>query len=280
MNFGEVVMLYEPALTSIPSPSGEGESERSEDWVRARKSITPLSETRMGISSKGSKAPIVITIMGTPIKAKPAFWLAPLMLWGLLSWLAGPERTWAQRLLIGALAAPLPLIADVGHAVAHIFSARRAGAPMDEILLGPDMPRTCYFDNDVSPQAHRGRALGGPIFSAAGLLLSLLWHFLAAPGTALRFLADVSWISHGFIFAGSLAPIPIVDGGTILKWTLVARGRTPEEADTILRWVGTIVGALLIAGGAVVMALRIWWLAVTLILLGAFGILAAFGKIR
>ncbi len=234
----------------------------------------------MTTSPEGSNAPTFVTIMGVPIKVKPVFWLAPLLLWGLLSWLAGPERTWTQRLLIGALAAPLPLIADVGHAIAHIFSARRAGAPMDEVLLGPDMPRTCYFDDDVSPQAHRGRALGGPIFSAIGLLLSLLWCFVTVSGSTMRFLADVSWISHGLIFAGSLAPVPIVDGGALLKWTLVARGHKPEEADTILRWVGTILGALLIAGGAAVTVLRIWWLGIALALLGIIAVLAASGKIR
>lgn len=43
--------------------------------------------------------------------------------------------------------------------------------------------------------------------------------------------ADCSSVGHGLILTGSLAPLPIVDGGSLLKWTLVERGRTPAEAD-------------------------------------------------
>ena len=67
----------------------------------------------------------------------------------------------------------LLIFADFGHAIAHIFSARYAKAPMDEILITAGMPRTLYTDNNVSPATHRMRAFGGPVFSTLGLLLSI-----------------------------------------------------------------------------------------------------------
>lgn len=67
----------------------------------------------------------------------------------------------------------LALLADVGHACAHTVSARLAGAPMDVILLGADMPRTLYWNNDVPPRAHIMRSLGGPVYSGVGLLMGL-----------------------------------------------------------------------------------------------------------
>jgi len=185
-----------------------------------------------------NEVPTLFAVWNTPVKVKPAVLANLLAGWGILSWLAGrrgPERSRPARLLVGALSMITLIIADWGHAMAHILSARHADAPMDEILISAGMPRTLYCDNDVRPQVHRVRALGGPIYSALGLISSLLVRHLAARDSLTRELADWSCIGHGFIFAGSLTPLPIVDGGTILKWTLVERGRTPDEADAIVQ---------------------------------------------
>ena len=107
-----------------------------------------------------------------PVVARPSFWLLPIAVWGVLSWLAGwrrPERTWPQRVLVGALAVPLAFSTEIGHALAHTVSARCAGAPMDRIVLSSGMPRTLYTDNAVSPTAHRLRALGGAALQFARL---------------------------------------------------------------------------------------------------------------
>ncbi len=173
----------------------------------------------------------------------------------------------------------LLMLADWGHAIAHIFSARLAQAPMDEVLITTGMPHTRYFNNDVSPAAHRMRALGGPLFSGAGLLLSWLW-LSVTPETAVSYdFALLSTLGHGLIFTGCLAPLPIVDGGSVLKWTLVERGRTVPEADRIVKQlamftgVGTaIVGLLLLIG-------RWWILGVVLLAASGIAIRAAQGKI-
>lgn len=175
---------------------------------------------------------------GTAVKAKPSFWPMWFSSWPVLIWLAKrrrPERSWKESALVGALAMPVALAADLGHALAHTVSAKAAGAPMDEIHLAADMPRTIYFNNEVSPDQHRIRALGGPIYNAAGFLLSLLWRRLSKPKTVSRELAEISCASQALIGVMSLMPVPIVDGGTILKWTLVADGRPEEVADQQLK---------------------------------------------
>ena len=136
--------------------------------------------------------------------------------------------------------------AELGHAFAHIASAGIAGAPMDELRISAGMPRTLYWNNAVSPDAHRLRAIGGPIFNTLGLLLSLAIYRAAARETIARELAGWSAIGHGLLVIMSLFPLPMVDGGTLLKWTLVARGRTEAEADAL---VGRVAWAIGILGG-------------------------------
>jgi hypothetical protein len=204
-------------------------------------------------------AKTLYTFNGVPIKAKRPFWLMVGLLWGLLIWLAGkrdPERLWGQRLLVATLSLPLVFIADLGHAMAHTVSAKRAGAPMDEILLSADMPRTLYANNDLPPRTHITRAVGGPIYSALGLLTSLLWRSFSPPESLSRELAELSCLSHGFILS-ALIPLPIVDGGTILKWSLVEKGYTLEEADGIVKITGPLViGVIAVIGTAVLLFRR------------------------
>jgi hypothetical protein len=239
--------------------------------------------------SKANGAKTLFTVWGTPVKVKPAFWANVVGLWGLLSWLSGrgkPERPWPLRFLIGLLSMLAVLAADVGHAMAHIVSARFARAPMDEILLSEGMPRTIYHDDNVPPRAHRLRALGGPVYSALGLLVSLALRALAPRGTWLREVAGWSCLGHAFILS-SLAPLPFVDGGAMLKWTLVERGQTPEEADEVIRQIDLSLGLAATATGAALAvtrreapARRRWLPALGLIAVGGIAIAAALDRIR
>ncbi|MCB0121975.1 MAG: hypothetical protein KDE58_07010, partial [Caldilineaceae bacterium] len=85
---------------------------------------------------------------------------------------------------------------------------------------------------------------------------------------------------HSFILLGSLTPLPIVDGGVILKWKLVEAGQSPAQADQIVQKstnglsvallaLGALlgvfgkrkwVGSLLAAGGAAGIAVGSGWL--------------------
>lgn len=202
---------------------------------------------------------MVLTVFDTQIHIKPVLLLNVLGLWALATGVGlsrDPQRSLPLGLLAGFLVMVLLLVADIGHAVAHIFSARHAGAPMDLILLSAGMPRTLYFDNDLPPRAQRLRALGGPLYSALGTMLSAA-AFAIFPRPSIAWeLAAWSLLGHGGILAGSLLPLLIIDGGALLKWTLVARGRTLAQADDFMRridWglgaLGTVVGAALLAAG-------------------------------
>ena len=208
-----------------------------------------------------NNAKVLFHFNGVPVKVRPSFWPMWLSSWSLLIWLAkqrNPERSWWQCVFMGTVAMPIPVTADVGHALAHTVTAKAAWAPMDEVRLAADMPRTIYFDNEVTPDQHRLRALGGPIFSSLGLLLSLLWRWFSKPGSANHEFAEISCASHGFIFFGSLLPVPIVDGGTLLKWTLIDKGQTAKEADKQVQRAGIVTGITMVT--AAVFGLLVKWL--------------------
>lgn len=173
---------------------------------------------------------------------------APLgLLWGGLTWWGRrrhPERGFWRSLLIGGATLVVLMPADFGHAFAHIASARYAGAPMDELRISASMPRTLYRNNDVSPDAHRLRALGGPVFNALSFLLSLATYRAVPRHPVAREFAGWSALGHGFILILSLMPVPVVDGGTLAKWTLVARGRSEAEADALVRRIDLGLAAL------------------------------------
>ena len=78
----------------------------------------------------------------------------------------------------------------------------------------------------------------------------------------------------------SLSPVPMVDGGTLLKWTLVARGKTVTEADEIVRRVDWVMGTVAGIVGVVLIAMQIWIAGVILMVIGAVVIGIVTGKIR
>lgn len=206
-----------------------------------------------------------------------------LVLWGGISWLGlhwHPERNIWQGLLIGFVSTVLLSLSDFGHPFGHVFSARYAGAPMDEIVISGEMPHTLYQNNRVAPNVHRMRALGGPIFNLLGVLCSFAVFQLAPVHSLVREWMGWSTVGHIYILLASLLPLPMVDGGTILKWTLVARGKTEAQADDWVRRIDWILGFGIALAGIGFAAAKIWISGLICIGVSAvvFGIAA--GKIR
>jgi hypothetical protein len=142
------------------------------------------------------------------------------------------------------------------------------------------MPRTLYRNNEVLPSVHRMRAIGGPIFSLAGFLLSLFLYALMPEGSLAVEMAGWSSIGHGFILIGSLMPFPFVDGGTILKWTLVERGYTPPQADGAVRRINLALGLIAGVGALILLFARLWVWGLVILGVGVIAIGAGLGKIR
>ena len=221
-------------------------------------------------------------VLDTPLEIAPGFFVNLFALWTGMSWYLGvkhPHWDWPVRIFAGALSGFALLVADVGHALAHTISARAAGAPMDKIDLTSGMPRTVYYDQAVPPRAHILRALGGPLYSALGLVLSLVVRSLLPRKTIAHEVAGWSSIGHGLIFAGSLAPLPIVDGGSILKWSLVESGRSPTEADQVVEQAGIATGIAACTAGAALATRQRWLPAAGLLAAGLISFAAAKRKI-
>lgn len=223
-------------------------------------------------------------IWGTVVRVKLVFILPLLLtLWAGLSWVGWrwhPGRTLPQALLIGLASTILLAFAEIGHPFAHVVSARYAGAPMDELLITDGMPRTLYWNNAVSPAAHRLRALGGPIFNVLALLISAAVFGISSGHPVVRELAAWSAMGHGLLLIMSLVPVPMVDGGALLKWTVVARGRAPAEADTLVtrvdQWIAIVAAGL----GAILLVAKIWIPGLALLGISAIVIGIVTGRLR
>lgn len=211
--------------------------------------------TRLELSDPSVRQ--VGSIFGAPLVVKgfSAFPLTQLVVWALMTWRAArqdPSRTASQRLSAGLLYTVVLLGSEWGHNIAHAAAARAVGKPMQLIRILAGMPRIQYpagLDPSVLPRQHLLRALGGPLFNACMLPLAALWRRFSRPGSAAQDAASLALDVNAFIGVVGLAPLPMIDGGPVLKWSLVARGRTPSQADEIVRRVdGALVPAFAGAG--------------------------------
>lgn len=224
---------------------------------------------------------------GVPITVEKFYWLPVIQLivgWLLTRW-AGrrPGRTTGQKLAVGALSTAALLGSEWAHNLAHAAAAQSVGKPMDELRVIAGMPRVIYrntADPTVTPRQHIARALGGPRFNLSFLLFWLLLRAFTRPGTAARDIADVGAATNAFIGGVAFWPHPMIDGGPILKWSLVEAGKTPAEADRVVQKTNLGLGAgLAVAAGAAALNRRPW-LAALLGLFSLSSLAAGLGRVR
>lgn len=194
--------------------------------------------------------------IGTPVTLEASGLLAPLNLFWLAVVLTAGQP-WGRRLRYGLFAALNYVLADAAHFGGHIISSKMANGPMQAIRLAAPMPQSIYTDHDVSPNTHRGRAIGGPVGSAVAALVVLVLRAFTHPHTAARDFFNVAALGNGLLSLGSLLlPLPMVDGGVLLKWTLVEEGdQTPAAADAVVERANLAAGGVLAVAGSV-MAIR------------------------
>jgi Zn-dependent protease len=224
----------------------------------------------------------------TPLVVKGNTWLplAELAVWPVMAWLAGrgrSDRGWWKRLAIGASTTVVVLGSEWCHNLAHAAAAMLVGKPMDALRIVWGMPLVVYYDigdQSVTPCEHILRALGGPLCNALILPLALSFRRSTRQGSALRDVADVAVGMNTFLCTASLLPIPGIDGGPILKWWLVGRGRTPQAADETVKGVNwALSGGLGIAAG-VALKRRRWLLGTILALFAGLALAVGLGLIE
>lgn len=225
---------------------------------------------------------------GTPLVVKGQTWLplTELAVWLLMAWLAGwgrPDRAWGQRLGIGALTTFVLLGSEWCHNLAHAAAARLVGKPMDALRIVWGMPLVVYYDigdETVTPREHVLRALGGPVCNALILPFALLFRRFTREGSALRDVANTAVGMNAFLSTVSLLPIPGIDGGPILKWSLVERGSTPDAADETVKGVNRVMSGGLGLAAGVALQRRRWFLGSILALFAALALALGIGLVE
>ena len=152
-------------------------------------------------------------ILGVPTRLRPIAAL-PGPLIGVLTYALARRLARESPAPLLALAGALAWYeADLIHVAGHIVSSRIVDAPMEYVRWGI-FATNGYSKHDVSPRQHIGRSLGGPIASAmAAIVYWLTWRTLGR--TLLGQIALIACIQNTVIALGSLAPLPIIDGGVI-----------------------------------------------------------------
>ncbi|NTV36047.1 MAG: hypothetical protein HGA53_03755 [Anaerolineaceae bacterium] len=216
--------------------------------------------------SRSDQVTTVGKVFSTPLVVKGKTWLplVQLIVWPIMAWVARkrrPDRSWLHSLGVGALTMPVVLGSEWGHNLAHAAAARMVGKPMDAMRITWGLPMVIYYDiNDshVTPRQHILRALGGPLFNLLLLPVAFFFKRHTKPESFGRDMAEAAVGTNLFISTISLVPIPGIDGGPILKWSLVDHGRTTQEADTVVRKVNGVMGVALAMAAAVSFKKRRW----------------------
>lgn len=227
-------------------------------------------------------------VFGTPLVVKGCTWLPLLELvaWPIMTWVAGrrhPDWSRLKRVCVGAVTTVVALGSEWCHNFAHAAAARWVGKPMDAMRIIGGTPLCIYYDIEdatVTPRQHIARALGGPIVNAVLMGLARLLRPLTRPGTASREIADTAVAANTFLATVSLTPIPGIDGGPILKWSLVDRGQTPAQADAVVQAVNGVMGAGLMGVSAAALKKRRWLLGVLAALFGVISLMIGLGWLR
>jgi hypothetical protein len=179
----------------------------------------------------------------TPMTSKGLSWLplTQLMIWVIFvrsNARRNPGMSRLRAISQGFLQMVVMLGSEWGHNLAHLAASNWIGKPMDEFRIQLGMPRCVYRElitEGVSPGQHIIRSLGGPVFNLILVPFAGVMSLMTRQSSSSGKVARTALHTNLFLTVISLLPIPGIDGGPLLKWRLVQRGRTVVEADEIVR---------------------------------------------
>jgi hypothetical protein len=219
-------------------------------------------------------------LAGTPVQADTSAPLNVIGTLGMCWWLIG-EHYPRHGFLVRALLTPVWVLLFAGvfflHSLGHILSARIVRAPMDALLINAVHWITLYHDNSVPPQAHIGRASGGPIANLIGMAAAIRIRPHLPAGMLGRDLADTFLMFNAAILGAALIPSQMFDGGALLKWSVYAQTGDLAQAKRLVRRAASST-ALVLAGFACLAILMRRRSAG--IVLAAFGVVTALESLR
>ena len=179
----------------------------------------------------------------TPVTGVGYTWLpiTQLITWGVFTQLASRRKPGSWRIawsIEGFWRMIVTLGSEWCHNLAHVIASNWVNKPMDMLRIQFGMPRCIYHQiNDpvVTPRQHILRSLGGPIINLLLLPIGSLARKITRADSIAGVTADSFYQTNQFLSFVSLLPIPGIDGGPLLKWSLVERGKSIKEADETVR---------------------------------------------
>lgn len=231
---------------------------------------------------------VVATLFDAPLVTKGFSWL-PLtqaVTWWIMTREAGrqhPQWSWLQRLGVGGMTMAVILGSEWCHNLAHAAAAQSVGHPTDAIRVNLGMPLLVYYDVEdpnVAPRHHLVRALGGPLVNALIWGSAFLLRRFTRDGSVARDVADAAVHMNAFLCLVGMLPIPYLDGGAVLKWTLVENGQSPAAADETVKKASTLTAPGLAGASVLAFKRRKRFLGGVLALLGATALLVGTGMLR
>lgn len=222
----------------------------------------------------------LVTVDGVAIQADPSAPLHGIGLVGLCWFLVSryyPDLTWPARLALTLVWTLLFLAVFLLHSLGHISSARMVGASMDALLINAAHWATLYYDNNILPEAHLGRAAGGPLANLGGIFVGRFLRAFLPPGPFGRDLADTFVLINLLIGSASLLPAPMMDGGSLVKWGVYRQTGDYNRANLVVRYLGLRAAFGLSGGAALALFLRRRLLGAAL---AALGLVTALESLR
>jgi len=184
-------------------------------------------------------------------------WLLVIPLVGLALFAGIPSRLGPTQARAGAagLATLLLFASVVGHELGHVWVAVRRGVRVERVVVFLFGGYSAIELDEVDPEDDMAISIAGPVASSLIALVTLAATVIAPEWAGLRrTLALLGLVNIGVALFNLLPGIPL-DGGRIVRATLIGAGFERRRAGVITARFGVSLGAMAILAG-VWMSLR------------------------